>query len=110
MDAAADLRHYLRVGGATEIEIEEFVQFCQLFEDTGKEGRYEVYRLWARLLRHRRTPYHRHQVFDFSPKLKDFMRVVASADIVDAPAPAHAVYISATNFVKFVARYLDQAF
>ena len=102
--------YYLLLGGASDSEIDDFAEICQLFEDSGKEGRYEVYRLWARLLRHRRTPYRRTQVFDFADVLKDFIRVVVPGDIVDAPAPENAVLITAQNFVKFVVRYIDQAF
>ena len=110
MEAVAAMRDYLSLGGASDSEIDDFAEICQLFEDSGKEGRYEVYRLWARLLRHRRTPYRRTQVFDFADVLKDFIRVVVPGDIVDAPAPENAVLITAQNFVKFVVRYIDQAF
>ena len=57
MNVAASMRDYLSDGGATEYDIERFVEFIDVFEDLGKEGRYEVYRLWSRLLRNRRTPY-----------------------------------------------------
>ena len=45
---------YLREGGATNNDI-DFSDFCSTFKDGGKKARYEVYRLWARLLRHQRT-------------------------------------------------------
>ena len=70
-----------------------------MFEDLGKEGRYEVYRLWSRLLRNRRTPYIRHQVFDFAIELKDYLRVAVAGNIVDAPAPGNAVLVAAENIV-----------
>ena len=99
MDVAASIRDYLSDGGATEYDIERFVEFIDVFEDLGKEGRYEVYRLWSRLLRNRRTPYIRHQVFDFAIELKDYLRVVVAGNIVDAPAPGNAVLVEAENFV-----------
>ena len=63
------MRDYLSDGGATEYDIERFMEFIDVFEDLGKEGRYEVYRLWSRLLRNRRTPYIRNRVFDFATEL-----------------------------------------
>ena len=99
MNVAASMRDYLSDGGATEYDIERFVQFIDVFEDLGKEGRYEVYRLWSRLLRNRRTPYIRHQVFDFAIELKDYLRVAVAGNIVDAPAPGNAVLVAAENIV-----------
>ena len=87
MEAAVEMMNYLEHGGATSAQIDEFVEFCVLFEDLGIEGRYEVYRLWARLLRHRRTPYRRNQKFDWSPKLKNYLCVVTGREIINDPAP-----------------------
>ena len=93
MNVAASMRDYLSDGGATEYDIERFVEFIDVFEDLGKEGRYEVYRLWSRLLRNR------HQVFDFAIELKDYLRVAVAGNIVDAPAPGNAVLVAAENIV-----------
>ena len=41
---------------------------------------------------------------------KIFMRHVSAGDIVDAAAPPHAVAITATEFVKYVVKYIDDAF
>jgi hypothetical protein len=99
MNVAASMRDYLSDGGATEYDIGRFVEFIDVFEDLGKEGRYEVYRLWSRLLSNLRTPYIRHQVFDFSIELKDYLRVVVAGNIVDAAAPGNPVLVAAENFV-----------
>ena len=61
---------YLRGGGATNNEIYDSLNFCSIFKDGGKKARYEVYRLWARLLRHRRTPHKKHGRFNFHDDLK----------------------------------------
>ena len=78
---------YLRGGGATNDEIDDFFYFCSTFRDGGKKARYEVYRLWARLLRHRRTPYKKHGRFDFQDDLKWYLRDVTKEDVVDDDPP-----------------------
>ena len=81
-----------------------------MYKDKGKVGWYEVYRLWARSLRHRRTPYKKHGIFDFHEGLKGYMRAISYGDIVDANAPLDAVVVPAENFVRYVVRYVDEAF
>ena len=110
MEAAAEMREWLEAGSATPVEIDDFVDFCSIFDDGGITGRYECYRLWARLLRHRRTPFRRHQIFDFAQELKVYLRHVTGGEVVDADAPENAVAISTHDFVKFVVRHLDDAF
>ena len=105
MESAAEMREYLVGGSATEQEIDRFADVHWI-----RERRDECYRLWARLLRHRRTPYRRNQVFDFSIELKAYLRIVSGGEIIDADPPANAVSITADNFVKFVVRYLEDSF
>ena len=99
-----------RNGGATLQEIKDFFEYCKMYKDTGKVGRYEVYRFWARSLRHTRTPYKKHGIFDFHEGLKWYMRAISNGDIVDANAPLDAVVVPAENFVRNVVRYVDEAF
>ena len=101
---------YLKRGGATNDEIDDFLDFCGNFADTGKVGRYKAYRLWARLLRHSRTPFKKHGHFDFNECLKTYLRSVSKGEIVDADPPNDAIVIEAEHFVKFVVRHLDEAF
>ena len=110
MALTRNVANYLRSGDATNDEIDDFLDFCEMFKDKGKSGRYEVYRLWARLLRHRRTPYKKHGRFDFDDTLKWYLRRVSKGDIVDADPPPDAIIIPADHFVKFVIRHLDEAY
>ena len=48
---------YLKEGGATNNQIDEFLDFCSMFSKDEKTTWYKCYRLWARLLHHRRTPF-----------------------------------------------------
>lgn len=100
---------YLRSGGATADEIDDFLDFCGVFRNQGKVGRYETYRLWARCLRKRRTPFKQGGKFIFHEDLKNYMRYISAGDIVDAESPPDAVFVSADDFVKYVVRYLDDA-
>ena len=54
---------------------------------TGRNRRFRIHRLWEKLSRNRRTPYARNTIFDFNSKLKNYIRSLASDDIVDDPAP-----------------------
>ena len=82
---------YLRTGGASNEEVDDFLDFCSTFKDHGKKGRYEVYRLWARCLRHRRTHFRKHAIFDFHDNLKGYMKSISSGDIVDADRFRHCI-------------------
>ena len=73
----------------------------------GKTERYECYGLWAQ---HQRTPYKKYVKFDFDSTLKNYLPSVCPNDIVDAEPPPGAVVVSAKHYVKFVVRYLDEAF
>ena len=74
-----------------------------------KRSRYCCYRLWAKLLRHRRSPYPRDGRFDFNDCLKTYIRNITMGDVVDADPPAGAIMIESESFVKFVVRHLDDA-
>ena len=66
---------YLGGGGATNDTMDDFLNFCSTFKDGGKKACYEVYRLSAKLLRHRQTPYKKHGRFDFHDDLKCIYRM-----------------------------------
>ena len=100
---------YLRGCGATNDEIDDCFDFCSTIEDGGKKVRYEVYRLWARLLRHRRTLYKKHGRFDFHDDLKWYLRDVTKREVADDDLPSHAIYVNSESFVKFVVRHLVEA-
>ena len=75
---------YSREGDATNSEVEDFLDWCQtLCGDGGKEIRYEVYRLWARILRKRRTPFHQRNIFIHDDLLKTFLRQISGVDVSD---------------------------
>ena len=64
-------------------EIDYFFAFCSTCKDGRQKPRYEIYRLWARLLRHRRISYKKHGRFDFHNDLKWYLRDVAKGEFVD---------------------------
>ena len=105
-----NMEELLRESGADEIDIADFVNFCDLFRGRGKVGRYEVYRLWARCLRHRRTPFSPGGKFTFPETLLVYMRHISAGDIVDADPPQGAVVITPTQFVQYVVKHIDDAF
>ena len=113
--AEINLRVYLREGGATDAEIEKFTDWCHIICNGGAENassrrrRYCCYRLWAKLLRKRGTPYRRDAIFKFNKVLKRYIRTVAEGDIADAPSPPGATIVPKEHFVKYVVRRLDDA-
>ena len=42
MGIAAEMREYLTTGGATNNDIDRFVEFIDVFDDLGKPGRYGI--------------------------------------------------------------------
>ena len=110
MAEKAALVSFLRDLGARNHEITDFLDVCDLYTDMGKAGRYEVYRLWARCLRHRRTHFSPTGKFTFPEPLYTYMRHISAGDIVDADPPANAVLVSGRNFVEFVVKHIDDAF
>ena len=75
-----------------------------------KRRRYVCYRLWAKLLRARRSPYKQDARFDFDEPLKEYLRHLTGGDVTDAPPPPGAVRPSSANFVKYVVCNLDDCF
>lgn len=75
MTEEEQVREYLGRGGATEEEIEDFIKWVNVLclggqgDASGKRKRFCCYRLWAKLLRKRRTPYRRDDIFDFNSVL-----------------------------------------
>ena len=115
MEAEADVRSYLEDGDASPEEIDDFMDWCVTlcFGGVGGAGgrnrRFRIYRLWAKLLRHRRAPYRRNTIFDFNIVLKKYIRSIVEDDIVDAAAPRGAIMPDNRTFVKYVVRRLDHA-
>lgn len=60
-----------------------FFDICSTFKDGGKKVRYEVDGLWARLLRHWRTPYKKHERFDFHNNIKCHLRNETKREVID---------------------------
>ena len=110
-----DLVAYLESGGATEREIEDFSEWCVTMcagengDADEKRRRYMCYRLWAKLLRMRRTPYPPRTRFIYDTCLKDYLRYLTGGDIVDADPYDGAVRVGSGDFVKYVVRHLDDA-
>ena len=106
---------YLMKGGATDVEIEKFREWCKIICNGGsgkasiRRRRYCCYKLWAKLLRKRCTPYKRDEKFKFNPILKMFIRSLAEGDVADAASPPGAIAVPVHCFVKFVVRRLDEA-
>ena len=111
-----NVRRYLRLGGASVLEIEDFFDWCsqlcraQQEDAVEKRIRYSVYRLWAKLLRKRRTPFHHKDVFIYDESLKNYIRFLTGGEIVGQDPRAGAKNISASQFVQYVVRRLDDAF
>ena len=107
---------YLRSGGASGDDIADFFDWCiqlctgQQEADVEKRIRYNVYRLWARLLRKRRAPFSRRDRFVFDDRLKNYIRHLTGGEIVDQEPHAGARHVTATQFVDHVVRRLDDAF
>ena len=74
-----------------------------------KVRRYRCYRLWAKCMRHRRTPFKKYDVFDFPDDLKEYLRYLTGGPVTDDPAPIRAIHVSAKMFVKYVIKHLDDA-
>ena len=110
---------YLESGGATDEEVQGFTTFCrQIVEGIdlkkdprhGIKRRYEVYRLWARLLHHRRSKLPHSSKFDFDGILKRYLRELTGGEVVDDPPPPDSLKITKKQFVDYVVRYLDDCF
>ena len=97
---------YLRGGQMTK---QIYFYFCSTFKDGGKKARYEVYRLWAGLFRHRRTPYKKYGRYDFHDDLKWYLRDVTKGEVVDNDPPSNAINVDSESFVKCVVRHSDKA-
>ena len=106
-----DVVCYLESGSATEAEVNYFQDRCVLMctnetgDSDGKRKRYMCNRLWAKLLRMRRTPPTTR--FIYEPCLKDYH--LTGGVIIDADPYVGAVRVTGTEFVKFVVKHLDDA-
>ena len=91
MDATEiNVRLYLRAGGAGNA--------------TNWRRRYCCYRLWAKLLRKRGTPYRCDAIFKFRKVLKRYIRSVTVGNVADALSPPGAIVVPAEHFVKYVVK------
>ena len=101
---------YLLEDGATNNEIDFFffLSFVAHLKMQGKNARYEVYSLWTRLLRLRRTPYKNHARFDFHNDLKWYWQNKTKGESDDDNLSSDAVIVNPESFVKFVVRHLDE--
>ena len=102
---------YLLEDGATNNEIDfffVFLSFVAHLKMQGKNARYEVYSLWTRLLRLRRTPYKNHARFDFHNDLKWYWQNKTKGESDDDNLSSDAVVVNPESFVKFVVRHLDE--
>ena len=109
-EAAAN---YIWLGGATNEEMDDFFYFCLVFQNEGKIPRYKCYRLWARLLRHRRTPYKKYNHFYSEGNLKDYIRSVTKGEIIDAykihrPTLFHVNTFSNLLFVTLISHFSEK--
>ena len=105
----------MRRGGASVLEIDDFLDWCsqlrraQQEDNVEKRIRYCVYRLWAKLLRKRRTPFKGKDVFIFDEVLKNYVWFLTGGEVVGQDPRAGAKHVTATQFVKYVVRRLDDA-
>jgi len=110
-----DLVAYLENGGATDRLIQDFSNWCEIMcgriigDADEKRRRYVCYKLWAKLLRMRRTPYPPGTRFVYDACLKDYLRHLTGGDIVDADPYDGAVYVGSVEFVKYVVKHLNDA-
>ena len=97
-----NVRRYLRQGGASVPEIEDFIDWCsqlcraQQEEAVEKRIRYCIYRLWAKLLRKRRTPFHYKDVFIYDESLKNYIRFLTDGAVVGQDPRASAKTVLAS--------------
>ena len=99
---------YLRGNGVTNDEIDIFFIFVAHLKMVRKKPVIRC-RLWTRLLRHRQTPYKKHERFDFYDDLKWYLWDVTKGEVVDDDHPSNAIYVDSESFVKSLVRHLDEA-
>ena len=76
------VKDYLKEGGTTNIEIDEFLDFYSLLSKGQKNAPYECYSIWEKLVRHSRTLFKRDDCFHFDKCLKDYLRFASEELIV----------------------------
>ena len=111
--AENDAVEFLRSGGATNDDIDNFLDWCTIIcGKRGEKARYEAYRLLARILRKRRSGRHykKRDCFDFDIVLKDYLRSIAVRNFMNDPPRARSIYIDANVFVQYIVRHLDDGF
>jgi len=107
---------YLRSGGASGDDCAAFLNWCTVLctaqQEAGVETRirYNVYKLWARLLRKRQAPYNRKDRFIFDDSLKNYIRYLTGGVVINQAPHQGAKHVSSTVFVEHVVRRLDNAF
>ena len=103
-------KDYYKEGGATNDEIDDFLDFCSMFSKGKKSARYECNGLQARLFRHCRTQFKKHDCFDFDKCLEVYFTFASEGKIVDAEPPDKVILVSPIDFVKYVVKHLDKSF
>ena len=102
---------YLKQGGATGDEVDDFLDWCiTLCKDGGPEKRFMVYRLWAKILRRRRGPFKKKDTFFFEDELKDYLRHLSGGAITNDPPREGSITITKDIFVKHVLRHIDEGY
>ena len=81
-----------------------------MFTKGGIKARYEYYRVWTRLLRHRRTRCKNYGHFDFGIDLKTYIKLITSGNVIDAELSSDGVKVPLTNLVKCLVRHLVEPF
>lgn len=69
------VKDYSKGGDATNDKIDYSLDFSSTFSKVDKTALYECYRLWARLLSHRRNPFKRHDRFAFNKYRKEAFQI-----------------------------------
>ena len=116
MSPEENVINYLRSGGATQGQIDDFIDWCNVIclqpggNGDEKRRRFWCYRMWARLLRKRRTPFPRDGKFIIHECLKVYLRKLTGGDPVDPPCRVGSIRIQNSDFVKYVVRFLDDAY
>ena len=107
---------YLAAGDANQDDIDDFLDWCTVMclqpggQGSEKRRRFWCYRMWARLMRNRRSPFPKDGKFKFEKVLKVYLRNLTGGDVTDAPDPIGAIAVKSKDFVKYVVRHLDDAY
>ena len=74
-----------------------------------EKTRFEVYRLWKKLLRHKQTQHKKHWRFHFYKDLKWYLQNVTKVEVAYNDPPLDAIDVDPESFFKFIFRHLNEA-